>query len=252
MKIWVRKLITPTGGLWILSHTIMILLGSLCLSAKSVHSALGIGVSEGIGGSLIATGIAGISLFLYIASSGAMRARIEMFTKAGLSAIYSGRSVLIREQYQQKLPKAQKIDLIGYGLSSFRQDFLEEFVTWSHRARVRILLPDPDFPTREFSLADQRDREENHPVGHTRADIEAFEKAIAHLAGLERSVHRVSCIPSINVFRIDDDIFWGPYLMHRQSRNTPTMLATRGGYLFSALEEHFNSLWAQSLPSPNH
>jgi hypothetical protein len=240
MKVWVRKLVTPTGGLWILSHTIMILFGTLFLSAKSVHTVLGAGVSEGIGGSLVATGVAGISLFLYIASSDAMRARVEMFTKAGLSAIYSGRSVLIRDQYQQKLAKAQKIDLVGYGLSSFRQDFVGEFVAWSHRARVRILLPDPDFPTQELSLADQRDREENHPVGRTRADIEAFENAVSELAGLKRAsfrVHRVSCIPSINVFRIDDDIFWGPYLMNQQSRNTPTLLATRGGYLFSVLED---------------
>jgi hypothetical protein len=124
---------------------------------------------------------------------------------------------------------------------------------WSHRAHVRILLPDPNFPTPEFSLADYRDREENHSVGHTRADIEAFEKAVSELTGLKRSnfhVARVSCIPSINVFRIDDDIFWGPYLMHRQSRNTPTLLATRGGYIFSALEEHFEALWKQRVSSP--
>jgi hypothetical protein len=254
MKFWGRKLISPTGALWVLSHTIMILLGALCLSAQLLHNALGAGVSEGIGGSLIATGVAGISLFLYIANSEAMRASVEMFTKAGLSAIYPGRSVLIRDQYQPRLVKAQKIDLIGYGLSSFRQDFLSEFVAWSHRAHVRILLPDPDFPTQALSLADQRDREENHPVGRTRADIVAFEKSVSGLTGLKRSsfrVHRVSCIPSINVFRIDDDIFWGPYLMHQQSRNTPTLLATRGGYLFSALEEHFEALWKQSTPSPN-
>ena len=254
MKIWLRKLITPTGAIWILCHTVMMLLGTLCLSAQWVHTALGLGVSEGIGGSLIATGVAGISLFLYIAANDAMRARVEMFTVAGLSAIYSGRSVLIRDQYQSKLAKAQKIDLVGYGLSSFRQDFLAEFVAWSHRAYVRILLPDPEFPTRELSLADQRDREENHPVGRTREDIEAFEKAVSELTELKRDsffVHRVRCIPSINVFRIDDDIFWGPYLMHQQSRNTPTLLATRGGYLFDVLEQHFDALWRQSAPSPN-
>jgi hypothetical protein len=55
--------------IWILSHTIMILLGTLFLSAKSMHTVLATGVSEGIGGSLVATGVAGISLFLYVASS---------------------------------------------------------------------------------------------------------------------------------------------------------------------------------------
>ena len=148
-------------------------------SERQVQAALGVGVSEGIGGSLIATGVAGVSLFLYIMGSDTMRARAEMFSKAGLSAIYSGRSVLIRDQYQERLAKAQRIDLIGYGLSSFRQDFLKDFIAWSHRAQVRILLLDPDFPTRELSLADQRDREENHSVGDTRNDIMAFESAVS-------------------------------------------------------------------------
>jgi hypothetical protein len=253
MQALFKKLMTPLGAVWVLSHTVMILLGSLVLGAKSVQAVLGVSVSEGIGGSLIATGVAGISLFLYVSGSDSMRARIEMFSKAGLSAIYAGRSVRIRDQYQERLTKAQRVDLIGYGLSSFRQDFLADFVVWSHRSQVRILLLDPDFPTREYSFADQRDREENHSVGHTRTDIEAFETAVSELKGLKRSnfrVHRVRCIPSINVFRIDDDIFWGPYLMHQQSRNTPTLLVTRGGYLFSALEEHFEALWKQSVPSP--
>ncbi|MDN4984656.1 hypothetical protein QY049_15745 [Bradyrhizobium sp. WYCCWR 13022] len=254
MRLLIRRLMTPTGAVWILSHAIMVLVGSLCLSAKSIHAAIGTGIAEGIGGSLIATGIAGASLFLYVVSTDSMRSRIEMFTKAGLSAVYPGRSVLIRDQYQSRLANAQKIDLIGYGLSSFRQDYVREFVAWSHRAQIRILLPDPNFPSIKHSLVDQRDREENHPVGRTRADVEAFEKEIFDLKGLNRAnfqVRRVSCIPSVNILRIDDDIFWGPYLMHQQSRNTPTLLVARGGYLFSALEEHFQSLWNQSILPPD-
>jgi hypothetical protein len=179
MKTLFKKLMTPLGAVWALSHTVMILLGSLILSAKSVQAVLGVSVSEGIGGSLIATGVAGISLFLYVSGSDSMRARVEMFSKAGLSAIYAGRSVRIRDQYQERLAKAQRVDLIGYGLSAFRQDFVADFVVWSHRAQVRILLLDPDFPAREHSFADQRDREENHSVGHTRTDIEAFETAVS-------------------------------------------------------------------------
>jgi hypothetical protein len=252
MKALFKKLTTPLGGVWVLSHLVMILVGSLALSAKGFQAAVGTGVAEGIGGGLVATGVAGISLFLYIASSDALRARTEMFSRAGLLAVFTGRSVRIREQYQERLSRAQEIDLIGYGLSSFKQDFLDDFVMWSHRGRVRILLPDPDFPSPDLSLVDQRDREENHSVGRTRSDIEAFEKAVFELKGLKKSnfqVHRVRCIPSINVLRIDDDIFWGPYLMHQQSRNTPTLLVTRGGYLFSALEDHFDALWKHSVPS---
>ena len=110
-----------------------------------------------------------------------------------------------------------------------------------------------DFPTPQHSLADQRDREENNPVGQVRLDVEAFEGAVSNLPGLNRDrfkVHRMRAIPAINMFRIDDDLFWGPYLMNQQSRNTPTLLAARGGFLFDMLQKHFDALWAQSLPSP--
>jgi hypothetical protein len=161
---------------------------------------------------------------------------------------------LIRSEYDSRLPRAHEIDLVGYGLSAFRQDYISEFVNWSQRARVRILLIDPDFPTPDSSLADQRDREENHPVGHTRSDVDAFEIAVSKLVGLKKSqfkVHRTRSIPSINMFRIDNEIFWGPYLMNQQSRNTATLLVTRGGFLFDMLEKHFECLWQQSKPSQN-
>jgi hypothetical protein len=247
-----RRLLSRLGAVWVLSHIIMVLLGTLFLGTWS-RTWIGVGLAEGIGGSLIASGVAGVSLFLYVSFTDTLRAQIETISKAGLSTIYSGRSVQIRDAYQHRLTVARKIDLIGYGLSSFRQDYLEHFVDWSRRAQVRILLIDPDFPTPETSLADQRDREEQHSPGKTRGDVLAFEDVVSKLSGLRHGqykVHRVSCIPAINVFRIDDEIFWGPYLMHQQSRNTPTLLVARGGFLFDSLEKHFEALWSLSTPSP--
>jgi hypothetical protein len=231
----------------------VVLLGVLFLVAAPLHDVLGKGISEAIGGSLIAGGIGGVTLFLYVLMTEGLKSRIEAFTKAGLLKIFSGRSVLIRDEYHTRLAKARHIDLIGFGLSAFREDYINDFVGWSHRADVRILLIDPDFPTRQHSLADQRDKEENNPTGQIRRDVEAFETALSNLSGLNRRqfrVRRMRCIPAINLFRIDDDVFWGPYLMQQQSRNTPTLLATRGGFLFDMLHKHFEALWAQSSPSP--
>lgn len=253
MRAFLRALTTPAGPLWIVSHAFVVLLGFLFLVAAPLHSLLGQGISEGIGGSLIAGGIAGVTLFLYVLTTEGLKSRIEAFTKAGLLKIFSGRSVLIRDEYHTRLAQARYIDLVGFGLSAFREDYLNDFIGWSHRADVRILLIDPDFPTRDHSLADQRDREENNPVGKIRSDVDAFEGAVSKLTGLNRKrfkVHRMRAIPAINMFRIDDDVFWGPYLMQQQSRNTPTLLATRGGFLFDMLQKHFDALWAQSAPSP--
>lgn len=252
MRAFLRNLTTPVGALWVVCHTSLVLLGALFLAAEPIHKLLGQGISEGIGGSLIAAGVAGVTLFLYVFTTEGLKFRIEALSKAGLLKIFAGRSVLIRDEYDTRLAKARHIDLVGFGLSAFREDYINEFVGWSHRADVRILLIEPDFPSRQHSLADQRDREENNPAGQIRRDVEAFERAIANLAGLNREkfkVHRMRCIPAINLFRIDDDVFWGPYLMQQQSRNTPTLLATRGGFLFDMLQKHFEALWAQSSPS---
>jgi hypothetical protein len=252
MKAFFRSLATPTGVIWMLCHSFAALLGIVFLIAVPIHNWLGQGISESVGGSLIAGGIAGVTLFLYVLTTEGLRSRIEAFTKAGLLKIFSGRSVLIREEYDIRLAKARRIDLAGFGLSAFREDHINDFVGWSHRADVRILLIDPDFPSQRHSLADQRDREEDNPDGQIRRDVEAFERAASNLSGLDRQrfqLRRMRCIPAINLFRIDDDVFWGPYLMQQQSRNTLTLLATRGGFLFDMLEKHFEALWAQSQPS---
>jgi hypothetical protein len=254
MSAFLRTLTTPVGLLYIVCHIALVLLGALFLAAAPIQNLLGQGISGGIGGSLIAAGIAGVTLFLYVFTTEGLKTRIEAFSKAGLLKIFAGRSVLIREEYDVRLAKARHIDLVGFGLSAFREDYINEFVGWSHRADVRILLIDPDFPSPEHSLADQRDREENNSAGQIRRDVQAFERAVSNVAGLNRErfmICRMRCIPAINLFRIDDDVFWGPYLMQQQSRNTPTLLATRGGFLFDVLQKHFEALWAQSSPSPS-
>jgi hypothetical protein len=55
-------------------------------------------------------------------------------------------------------------------------------------------------------------------------------------------------LPSINMFRIDDEIFWGPYLISsshygRTSRNLPTMIVRRPGYMYDRLLDHFDEIW---------
>jgi hypothetical protein len=152
-----------------------------------------------------------------------------------------------------RLDKATQIDLIGYGLASFRQDYSDKFVTWSHRGRVRIICPDPDWPSAECSLTDQRDREEGHPIGKTKSDIRALEEELRHLPNLNRSnfmVRRMRAVPSINILKVDDEIFWGPYLFQQQSRNSPTLLTSRGGYLFEQISKHFDTLWESEFVVP--
>ncbi|WP_155352984.1 hypothetical protein [Acrocarpospora macrocephala] len=52
-----------------------------------------------------------------------------------------------------------------------------------------------------------------------------------------------SCLPALHVCRIDNEIFWGPYIMGAQSRNTPTFLVSPAGVMFDILAEHYNQIW---------
>lgn len=51
------------------------------------------------------------------------------------------------------------------------------------------------------------------------------------------------CLPSINFFRIDGDVFWGPYLIRDASRNMPTFLMEKDGKLSQRLINHFDKIW---------
>lgn len=209
----------------------------------------GKGLAEAVGTSLIATGAAGMILFLYIRSTDELRHRIELVTNAGLSEIFPERAARIRSEYDSRLAAASEIDVIGWGLSAFREDYGDQFPVWAGRGRVRILIVDPNYPAAGHSLADLRDAEENRPVGDIRRQVQAFVDLIRQqglIASPSFQVRLMRSIPAINLLRADHEIFWGPYLMAEQSRNTPTLLVRRGGYLFDVLAKHFNELWQHS------
>jgi hypothetical protein len=238
--------LSPASLIWLVVHGAVALAGILLLRLPELHALVGRGLAEGVGGSLIAGGVIGLALFVYVRSNERTLKRLEILSDAGLIAVFPFRSVRIKSEYDTHLQNAQHIDIVGYGLSAFREDYAEHFASWSRECRIRILLLDPEFPSPDLSLADRRDIEEGRPAGDTKAHVLAFEQLLSSVAGINKAnfeLRRMKAIPSINLFRIDDVIYWGPYLFGVQSRNTPTLLAARGGFLFSALQAHFEELW---------
>jgi hypothetical protein len=112
---------------------------------------------------------------------------------------------------------------------------------------VRVLVLDPEYPNSTDSYARLRDAEEKNAPGQIAQDVEAFiEQARHQFGGTFPSTFQIKkyrSIPTINIFRVDNDLFWGPYLLGRQSRNTPTFVVRRGSILFSAMNDHFEKLW---------
>lgn len=242
---------SPTSLIWLGAHLFFVLLGMLCMTTEG-EKMFGLALSQSLGSGLLATGIAGLVLYLYVRSTERLQRRLEVITEAGIASVFRHRSVRIKEQYDVRLHRAKRIDLIGLGLSSFRDDYKRDFAEWSRRAKIRILLIDPEFPTKAQSLADFRDLEEGGSKGEIRADVEAFEAEVRGNADIDQTrfqIRRMRSIPAINLLRIDDEIFWGPYLMAERSRNTPTLLVSRGGFMFGDLERHFEATWDAAAPA---
>lgn len=211
-KAFLKSIRSPTGLLWIFVHVVVFFLGVLFL-LPIVRTQLGNGLAEGIGGSLIATAAAGMALFLYVHLTNDLKDRLDAISKSGLVRIFPFRSVLMKAEYDARLAKASRIDLVGFGLSAFRQDYSAQFADWSKRATVRVLLIDPAFPSPRHSIAGIRDAEEGHAEGHTARDVALFESVYRQSEEIDKErfqLRRTKTIPAINMLRINDEIFWGP------------------------------------------
>jgi hypothetical protein len=185
---------------------------------------------------------------LYLALADDFKRRLQTLSEAGVLGIFEGRAARIRDEYVNRLKDARRqVDVIGFGLSAFREDFQAEIPQWKDRARVRILILDPEFPSPRTSYAAQRDREEGNPEGKIADECKKF---VEDFAGFTCSdpkgsleIRKYRCLPTINILRVDDELFWGPYLIKKQSRNTPTFLVKRGGFLFDHFTSHFDYIW---------
>ena len=233
--------ITPRHAVYLLLHVVMFVVGVLFVREEGALAA-------GVGSSLIATAIAGWVLFVWVMLNQELGRRVEVLANLGLVDAFTARSTRIKEEYDRRVEGArQSIDVMGFGLRQLREDYVNDFERWASRARVRILLVDPDAPDPATAYSTQRDVEEGNASGAIAADVREFLQQTESIRARHPGrfeVRLYTALPSINIFRVDDELFWGPYLIETQSRNTPTFLVRRGGGLFDRLAEHFESLWS--------
>ena len=186
-----------------------------------------------IGTGLISAGIAGLVSFFYVLLQEGRAERQRALEASGLRAIFKGRSISIKPEYDGRLRDAHRqIDILGFGLNSLRQDFSGEFEEWSRRCQVRVLILDPKVPTIKSSYANARDREEGETIGTIRGEVEQFLEETRDLPASNPNfkVRLYGTMPSVNIFRVDGSMFFGPYLLQQPSRNTPTLLVGGRGF----------------------
>jgi hypothetical protein len=199
-----------------------------------------------VGVSLAGAGVSGWLVYVYVLVSQNSAERLDLLTRFGFKKAFARRSVAIKDEYDKRLNEASEaIDIMGFGLRSLREDYRDHFADWHARAKVRILLLDPTVPSIEHSLADRRDAEERNPPGTICSDVKTFgEQVQQSFQGDDRFQVRVyTTIPTINIFRIDNELFWGPYFVDKPSRNLPTFIVARGGFLFDSIMTHFETVW---------
>jgi hypothetical protein len=230
----------PRLVVYLAAHAILFV-GGLALMALQG------GIPFAIGTGLVAAGVTGWVLFAYVLLTETTAAQLALLTTFGVTGAFMGRSVAIKAEYDRRLSAARsQIDIIGFGLRALRQDYASEFERWKRQAHVRILLIDPAYLTQAASLADARDLEEREAPGRIRDDVSRFLSETAPLRDNRFQVRLYRCLPAINYFLVDDEIFWGPYLIGDQSRNMPTLLTANGGKLFDRLQRHFEEIWSST------
>jgi len=193
------ELLSPTNWIYILVHFSLLLLGFLLVGHQNP-------TAKAIGSSLVAAGIAGWVILVYVLQAQKISDRIRIVMSFGFLSAFEGRSVRIKNEYDARLASvSHQIDLIGFGLKTLREDYGCEFGNWKARAPVRVLVIDPDYPSTQAAYADQRDVEEHDRVGSIRDDVEAFLQEVEpHLtqgSGHPFEVRLYRCLPSVNLFR---------------------------------------------------
>ncbi len=234
----------PTHTIYYLAHLIIFIIGVVFIQIGGEYDAL----FDSIGTSLAAAAIAGIFIFLYIKYADDLRVNVQMLVTLGLRQAFDMRGLKKTDEYRSRLNKANKnIDILGYGLKTFLEEHKDDFSAWKERCQVRILLIDPDFPSPQSPLCNQRDIEENKPSGTIKSEVLDFVSKTKLIIGQGSkgsfSIKYFRCIPSITIFRIDDEILWGPYFVDRLSRDTPMFIVKKGGVLYDQLNEQFEKIW---------
>ena len=144
-----------------------------------------------------------------------------------------------------------KIDIIAFGLSSFRDKHkkgIEKFLTKSDNI-IRILTMHPESP----HLC-ERDNEENESVGHTQKTInDLIDMANIYNKDSQYKgkiiIKGYKCMTLDFYWKMGNKIYIGPYWYKKDSQNTITYKFEQGGRGFRVYSEYFEDLWNDDMLS---
>ena len=200
-------------------------------------------ISVNIGCSLIASGI--VLFFTTILID--HRKDYMVWNEWKLEKIFKTRA----EKNKDSDPKLEnhnikQLDGICFGLKSFRSNRTKDMLTCLQRGmNVRLLVMNP-----ESDFIVQREEEESAAQG-------SISKSIIDLLKWANDLNKQSKKGKIKIkfynamtldfyWRMDDDLYIGPYMLNMESQQTITYKYIKGGRGFQLYSDYFETLWNDS------
>ncbi|MXZ01638.1 hypothetical protein F4Y93_13725 [Candidatus Poribacteria bacterium] len=156
---------------------------------------------------------------------------------------YRRRAAGIKEEYDKRLQNVQRnLDVLAWSLTAFREDYGPSLKLWVEAGvAIRLLVVSPHSEAGS-TLCRLQDEIEGRGEGDTARDVDAFLDQM-HALGLGEYARVIDYHPSVNVFRVDQELLFGPYLAGTVSRNAPTGIVQADHWLFDTLCAHFEWMW---------
>lgn len=194
-----------------------------------------------IGCSLIATAAFGIIQIFVLEDK--QKSELE---KWGVSKIYKLRS----QKSEDSDPKISKIksnlDVVSFGLKRFRETHRKDILKCLKNGTViRILTMHPD-----SNFVSQREIEEESAEGHIQNSIRHLiewandlNKQVEKSNGGYIEIRGYDCMTLDFYWRMDNELYYGPYWFKRDSQATITYKCESGGDCFNLYTQYFEDLW---------
>lgn len=168
----------------------------------------------------------------------------------GIRKIYSTRAEKNADS-DAELDKAHyQVDAVAFGLSNFRSKYSRKVETCLKKGvNFRILTMDPN-----SEFVHQREKEENTVDGQIAKSI----KDLVEWADiLNRKKYKgkiivkgYNCMTLDFYWRVDNEMYVGPYWYCQPSNQTITYAFSEGGKGFTQYSTYFEDLWENSIAQP--
>lgn len=193
-----------------------------------------------IGCSLLASGIVILAQELLVEGK-----KINPLEEWGLEKIYETRAEKNKESDPELDKAKEQVDAIAFGLKSFRSKHTDKVRKILERGvNVRILTMNPD---KDNLFLKQREAEEEETEGQIRNSIEKLVKWADDLNSCKYKgkieIKGYKCMTLDFYWRVDNDIYVGPYWYHFGSQQTITYKFCNGKKGFDMYKDYFEKLW---------